>query len=268
MKTRRYLPDKFTVSIAMVLFGLFALLPTNLEAQEEGYMFGVSAQGGINLFLSDAYPDDIMGSSFALTFDYQPYHWIGFMMKVENGTLNGTKRYKSGNTPYSSHTKYTSVSPIFYVHATNILFGVNTDRWMDIKVVGGAGYMRANYAVDYLQPPAETREGASNVLALSAGGVMEFHVAERISLLMDVTGVADFSNSLDGIWDEDQGAAAYKGYDIIATFHIGVKYRIGGEVKTSGGQKRKYIYEPKELPTQYKGFRGFDGMERSRSPKY
>lgn len=267
MKTKRYLPDKITVSILIVVLGLFVFLPLKTNAQDS-YKYGVSAQGGVNIFLSDAYPDDIMGSSFALTFDFQPYHWIGFMLKVENGTLNGTKRYKSGNTPYSSSTKYTAVSPLFYVHATNIVFGVNEDRWFDIKVVGGAGYSGANYTVEYSDPNVETREGKSNVLALSAGGVMEFHVANQLTLLLDITGVADFSNSLDGIWDTNQGAAAYKGYDIIATFHAGLKYRFGGGVKTSGGSKQKYIYEPKELPSQYKGFKGFDGMERSRSPKY
>ncbi len=268
MKAKKYLPERLTASIFMVFLGVFLMLSTQADAQDQAFKYGVSAQGGVNFFLSDAYPDDIMGSSFALSFDFQPYHWIGFMLKVENGTLNGTKRYKSGNSPFSSSTKYTAVSPLFYVHATNIVFGVNSDRWFDIKVVGGAGLSIANYSVAYTQPSETVREGTSNVLALSAGGVMEFHLLEQLTFLIDITGVADFSNSLDGIWDEEHGAAAYKGYDIVATFHGGLKYRFGGGVKSSGGGKKKYIYEPKELPSQYKGFKGFDGMERSRSPKY
>lgn len=269
MKAKLYLPYKSIFFIWMVMLGILVAFPNKVKAQEAA-RFGVSVQGGVNLFLSDAYPEDIMSGSFAATFDYQPYYWVGFMFKAENGTLKGTKKYASGNIPYSAETHYTMLTPLFYVHATNIVFGVDEDRWVDIKVVGGGGITIAKYNVNYTNPAQPSREGTSNIPTLTAGGIMEFHVAPKLTFLLELNGIADFTNSLDGIWDENQGAAAYKGYDVVATFEAGLKYRFGGDVSYSGGKKKKakYIYEPKSLPSQYKEYKGADGMERSRGPKY
>lgn len=269
MKMKKYRIKSTFTRIPLALLGVLLMITSNSKGQD-GYKFGISLQGGPNIFMSDAYPEDITSSSFAATFDYKMYDWIGLIGKLENGGLSGTKKFKSGNTPYSVQANYTLFSTLGYIHATNIIFGVNEDRWIDIKVIGGPGFISSRYDVTYEQDPeTNNRKGTSNALALSAGGIMELHFADQFSFILELNGIADFSNSIDGVWDTNQGAAEYKGYDIVATFEAGIKYRFGGD-NSSGGKRKggSKQTQAKQLPSQYKGFRGFDGMENSRVPKY
>lgn len=250
------------------MLGVLLMFAFATKAQDR-YKFGVSLQGGPNFFLSDAYPEDLINSSFAATFDYSLYEWIGLMGKLESGSLSGAKVFKSGNTPYATQANYTLISTLGYIHATNIIFGVNANRWLDVKVIGGPGFISSRYNVTYEEDPElNNREGTSNALALSAGGIVEIHIADQFSVVMELSGLADFSNSIDGIWDTNQGAAEYKGYDIVATLEVGVKYRFGGNGGSGKKKSGSRHSAPKQLPSQYKGFRGFDGMENNRVPKY
>lgn len=252
-----------------------ALLFVSIQAvtAQDKLGYAVSVQGGPNIFFGNAYPSNIVSTSFAGTFDWKGFSWGGLLLKAEHGSLTGSAVYADGTRLFDSNVNYNMLCVSSYLDVTNILFGTDKDALINILVFGGFSMMNANYSFPYINTSMQHRytfgtdKNPETVFPLLGGGILEIRLTNKLKGIIEFTGVLEYTDRIDGIAygavDKEKleyydpklyRFLSYKKeneithehpdpiplgfFDNFATLEFGLKYSFGGS--TSKGKKAAF----------------------------
>lgn len=217
----------------------------------------LSVLGGGSLFFGEAYPKDILNTSYGVLMEKQMASWIGFRLKLDGGVLTGRKVLANKTEMFSSKTNFSMISVGAYLDAMNVLFGIDRRRKFELYGHANVGILSASYETTVNNDTYQWYKfGTSNnpevVPTITGGGGINYKINDKWSIKMEATGVVEFSDNIDGIGEIYRGTEVEPigGWDNFFLVQVGVKYKFGKLVERFGGRKN-WMNLPSMQPVDY-----------------
>lgn len=226
----------------------------------------MSVMAGPSALFAEAYPKNIINSSYGVLFEKPVTAWVGLRIKYDGGVLSGKKLDWRKVEQFSTSTTYNILSVGGYLDITNMFFGVSRWRKIDVYAHGNVGLLSANYNISNINNSTYhlvqfgTNNNPEIIPLINGGGGVKYRLGRNWALKAEFIGAVDFSDKVDGIafgrvdqttsrtYNPSTGAMqTYTGdapdpanlgaWDTFAFLQIGVQYKFGRLIERFGGRK-------------------------------